>query len=118
MGELVFQKGSHQITARAVTMIDPLAESEQPMGEIGLLYGRTAMGPHGHVSISAGLAVTDTDMDSEEGMTVGVPLVGEAALRIFPFLGVGAQLFGNLNSNESYGGLALFLQLGYLPHGQ
>jgi hypothetical protein len=115
MGELVFQKGAHQLTARALIMGDPYAESDHPKGEIGLLYGRTAMGPHGHMSISAGLAVTDTDMDSEEGMTVGVPLVAEAALRIFPVLGVGAQFFANLNSNESYGGLALFLQLGYLP---
>jgi hypothetical protein len=61
--------------------------------------------------------VTDTDMDSEDGMTVGLPLVSEAALRIFPILGVGAQFFANLNANESYGGLILFLQLGYLPHG-
>jgi hypothetical protein len=115
MAELVFQRGPHQLSARAVTLMDPLGESSNPIGEIGLLYGRTAMSRQGHVSISAGLAVTDTDMDSEEGMTVGVPLVSEAALRIFPFLGVGAQIFANLNSNESYGGLAFFLQLGYLP---
>ena len=116
MGELVFQQGSHQITARAVVAGDPYSEgSERAVGEIGLLYGRTAMGRSGHVSISAGLAVTDTDMDSEVGMTLGVPLVGEAALRIFPFLGLGTQLFANLNSIESYSGLTLFIQFGYLP---
>src|SRR5262245_54607 len=116
-GELVFQKGAHQITARAVVMGDPYgAESGQnPMGEIGLLYGRTAMSRRGHLSMSAGLAVTDTDMDSEEGMTLGVPLVGEAAFSVLPVLGLGLQGFANLNSNDSYGGFALFLQLGYLP---
>ena len=114
MGELVFQKGPHQITARALVQVDPLAEAGQPVGEIGLLYGRTAMSRQGHVSISAGLAVTDTDMDSEEGMTLGVPIVGEAALRLLPFLGLGAQLYTNLNPNESYLGGALFMQLGYV----
>jgi hypothetical protein len=115
MGELVFQKGSHQITARAVAEIDPYGEEDQ-IGEIGLLYGRTAMSRQGHASISAGVAVTGTDMDTQE-MTLGVPIVGEAALRLFPFLGIGTQVFANLNSMDSYLGLALFMQFGYVRAG-
>ena len=117
MGELVFQKGPHQISARALVGGDPYGAEGgvKPTGEIGLLYGRTAMSRIGHVSISSGLAITDTDMDSEQGMTLGVPIVGEAALRVVPFMGLGAQFFGNLNSEESYMGLALFMQFGYMP---
>ena len=117
MGELVFQKGPHQITARAVAMGDPYGAEGgmNSKGEFGLLYGRTAMSRHGHLSFSAGLAVTDTDMDSEQGMTLGVPLVAEGAFRIVSFLGIGAQVFGNLNANESYSGFTLFLQFGYMP---
>ena len=97
--------------------MDPYASVERPMGEIGLLYGRTAIWRQGHASLSAGLAVTDTDMDSEQGMTLGVPFVAETGLRIFPFLGVGTQLFGNVNSIQSYAGLVFFLELGYFPSG-
>jgi|GEM_PF-3139112 len=115
MGELVFQKGPHQISARAMGQDDPYDSSGHPTGEIGLLYGRGIMGRHGHASLSAGLAVTDTDMDSEEGMTLGVPLVAEVGVRIASFLGMGGQLFANLNPNDSYSGLTLFLQFGYMP---
>jgi hypothetical protein len=113
MGELVFQKSPDQVTARAIAMIDPYGY--QPVGEIGLLYGRTAMGRWGHAAISAGLAVTDTDLDTQ-GLTMGVPVVAEVALRLVPFTGVGAQVFANFNALESYGGVALFIQLGWLAH--
>ena len=95
--------------------VDPYDSGGHPTGEIGLLYGRSLVGRHGHATISAGLAVTDTDMDSEHGMTIGVPLVGEVAVHVFPFLGLGGQLFGNLNQYENYSGAILFLQFGYMP---
>jgi hypothetical protein len=115
MVELVFQKGSNQITARAVGELDPY-DGEDQIGEMGLLYGRTAMSRQGHASISAGVALTGTDMDTQ-AMTLGVPIVGEAALRLFPFLGIGAQVFANLNSKDSYLGGVLFMQFGYVPSG-
>jgi len=114
-GQLVFQKAPHQLMARAVLIADPYDAASNPIGEIGLLYGRTAMGKAGHVSLSTGFAIVDTDMDSEMGMTVGVPIVAEAAVRIFPVMGLGAQVFGNLNSIDSYGGGVLFIQLGWMP---
>ena len=117
MGELVFQKSPHQLTARAIGMIDLYGAEggNQPVGEIGLLYGRTETGPRGHASFSAGLAVTDMNLDTQ-GLTIGVPVVAEVAFRISPFMGIGGQVFTNINALGSYGGVALFIQLGWLAH--
>jgi hypothetical protein len=119
LSELVFQRAPHQVSVRAVAIADLFNEGcTSGLGEVGLLYGRTATGPLGHASISAGLAVT---MPSHCGLAgprptvLGVPLSLEAALRLAPVVGIGAQAFANLNGKGSFGGLVVFVQLGWLP---
>jgi hypothetical protein len=44
-----------------------------------------------------------------------VLLLVQLALTPLAVIGVGAQLFGNLNPNAPFGGAAVFLQLGWTP---
>lgn len=85
--------------------------------EIGLLYGRTRIGRWTHTALSTGLAYVWLERCVEGGgscATVGLPLAAEAAVQAFS-TGLGIQLFANLNSESSYAGAALFLQLGWMP---
>ena len=68
MGKLVFQKAPHQLSARALVIMDPYDAADDPI-----------------------------------------------SLRLLPVLGLGLEIYGNLNSEENYGGALLFLQFGHLP---
>jgi hypothetical protein len=116
MAELVYQTGAHHFAVRALGAIDVIGHGGG-LGEIGALYGRSAKRTWGHSAIAAGLAWTHLDSCSGGAgcSTVGVPVVGEVAARLFPILGVGLQGLVNLNSKSVYGGFLLFLQLGWLP---
>lgn len=117
MGQLVFQKRAHHFAARALFMFDPYDSGN--IGELGVLYGRVVQRPWGHAAIAGGLAYTTVnpcpESSSNDCATVGVPITAEAALRLGSVAGVGAQGFVNLNSRTVYGGLAVFLQLGWIP---
>ena len=119
VGQLVFQRSPHHLALRATGIGEPYDPASCPMGDVGLLYGRTATGPVGHATIASGFALTDADgCDATAGgqpLTLGVPIVAEVALRLLPFMGVGLQAFANLNSRGSFGGVVAFLQLGWLP---
>ncbi len=118
MAEVVYQRGVHQVGVRAVGVTDVFGYSDSELGELGLLYGRSATRVWGHASISAGLAWTKLGSCGESGgdcSTLGVPIVAEAAVRLFSILGVGAQAFVNVNAQNVYRGAVLFLQLGWLP---
>lgn len=119
MGQLVYQRSPHHLAVRGLAIGDVISDSSSPnVGELGLLYGRTRMGYMGHVSAAAGVALTAFDPcpnDDDTCIILGVPMVLDAALRIFPVAGLGAQIYGNLNAEASYAGLALYLQLGWLP---
>jgi hypothetical protein len=99
-----------------------LGDSADEFGEVGALYGRAAKRKWGHAAISAGLAVTGVsscpDAATSGCTTLGVPMVAEAALRLGSIAGIGVQGFGNLNPKSIYGGVAVFLQLGWLPAGE
>jgi len=119
MGQLVYQRSPHHLAVRGLVLAEAGSGSSSPnVGELGLLYGRTRMGYMGHMSAAAGLALTTFDPcpnDDDTCIILGVPIVLDAALRVFPVAGLGAQIFGNLNAEASYAGLALYLQLGWLP---
>jgi hypothetical protein len=119
MAEAVYQVRAHHFAIRAVGVVDPYGENADEFGEFGLLYGRAAKKSWGHASIAAGLAITGVSSCREAATsgctTLGVPIVAEAALRFAPVLGVGAQAYANLNTKSTYGGVVLFLQLGWLP---
>lgn len=117
MGQLAYQTGPHQFTLRGVVLLE-LFSTNDTSGELGVLYGRAATGYLGHASLSAGLAHVTIDRTfDDQGIisTVGVPIAGEVVLRMLPVLGLGMQGFANLNTESIYGGLALFVQLGWLP---
>jgi hypothetical protein len=119
MGEIVYQVKAHHFTIRAMGAAEPFGEGADEFGEIGLLYGRAAKRTWGHAAISGGLAITSVascHASATSGCTtLGVPVVAEAALRFAPVVGVGIQGFANLNPKSVYGGLVLFLQLGWMP---
>ena len=119
MGEIVYQVKAHHFAIRAMGAADPFGEGADEFGEIGLLYGRAAKRPWGHGAIAAGLAVTGVsscrDAATSGCTTLGIPVVAEAALRLGSVAGVGIQGFANLNRKSVYGGVVLFLQLGWLP---
>ena len=80
------------------------------IGELGALYGRT----RGYAAIALGVSVVAFDVcpnDDDSCFTLGLPVVAEAALSS-KFIGLGAQVFGNVNRKASYAGATVFLQLG------
>jgi hypothetical protein len=119
MAELGYQVRAHHFAIRALGVVDPYGTGADEFGEFGLLYGRAAKRPWGHASIASGLAITGVsscrDAATSSCTALGVPIVAEAALRFAPVLGVGIQGYANLNPKSIYGGIVLFLQLGWLP---
>jgi hypothetical protein len=121
LGQVVYQGRPHQAMLRALALLDVENfpdGSDDGTAELGLLYGRTRTRRWGHVSGAAGASVVNFERCPDRALgacsTVGLPLTAEAAVNS-PILGVGLQAFGNLNPKASYGGLGLFLQLGWLP---
>jgi hypothetical protein len=119
MAEVVYQTRAHHFGIRALGAADPFGYSGDEVGEVGVLYGRSAKRNWGHAAISTGLAWTGFGSCRGSGgggcSTVGVPVVAEVATRLFSIMGLGAQVFANLNSKSVYRGAVLFLQLGWLP---
>lgn len=75
------------------------------------------MRPHPEHATRACDPSPDSDeLDTDGGgcITLGVPVVLEAAAQTFS-TGLGLQLFGNLNRTGSYAGAAVFVQLGWMP---
>lgn len=119
MGELVHQNGAHHLAARAVVIVDPFGEGSDSFSELGALYGRVAKGKTGHAALATGLAFTSVapcDSGASAGCTtLGVPIVAEAAFRPTRVLGIGIQGFANLNRQKVFGGVVMFLQIGWMP---
>jgi hypothetical protein len=114
MGELVHQRGANHFALRGVTIQDPYGEGSE-LRDVGLLYGRVAKGRQGHGAIAAGVAVTAISHSDTESRIFGVPVVAEAGYRPTPVLGIGIQAFANLNKQRVFGGVVVFLQLGWMP---
>lgn len=86
-------------------------------GDLGLLYGRTAVWEYGMVGVSAGLGVMqyhDYGYRSGEVVAVSVPVAARAAFQPLPVFGLGTYLFGNLNLERPFAGLVLTVNLGWL----
>jgi hypothetical protein len=119
MAQIVYQTNAHQFTVRAMGAADPFGNGGDEFGEIGVLYGRAAKRRWGHAAISTGLAWTGFGSCADNAgagcSTLGLPIVAEASARLFSIMGVGAQAFANLNVKSIYGGVVVFLQLGWLP---
>jgi len=89
--------------------------------DIGLLYGLQHKNPQDLISISVGIAlvggvkrvdqtlVTDT---GEKFLTVGLPIETQMFWRLHKVFGIGLYGFANLNSQKSFAGGMLSLQIG------
>ena len=117
MGELVHQRGANHFALRGVAITDPFGEGSDSLTEIGLLYGRVAKSRQGHGAIATGVAYTSACAASRDTVcrVLGVPIVAEAGFRPTRVLGIGIQAFANLNKQRVFGGVVIFLQLGWMP---
>lgn len=90
----------------------------------GFLYRRVVAGRATQWSVGAGVSYVDfhicDDTPEEDGgpcphrATVGLPLVVDVSRQLAGVLGGGVQAFANLNSEQSFIGLAVVLKLGDL----
>lgn len=127
--QLTAQRGPHQFALRSLFLGDfdsfP-SGSDDSVGEFGLTYGRSANTWFGYASVSSGVSlVSVTGLPDDGGgsasiyddpsrRTLGVPFVAEAGLQS-TLIGVGVQIFANLNTLSSFAGVGLALHLGWMP---
>jgi hypothetical protein len=116
VGALVYLPRPQQFAVRGMLAADLFGSSGSEFGELDLLYGRAVVGAFGHASLSTGLSATKPPgCPSGCSWIVGVPIVAEIAVRPAAVLGFGLQGFVNLNRHAAFGGIALLVQLGWLP---
>ncbi|HSJ23867.1 MAG TPA: hypothetical protein VK929_04220 [Longimicrobiales bacterium] len=113
-------RGPHQLSLR-LAAATPVFYSGASADEVSVLYSRALRGSAGHLSAGGGLGVTSRDPCNGDGpacdaeRAIAVAIGAEAALRVFPVAGLGAQLFVNLSRLGYMGGVAVFVQIGWLP---
>ncbi len=125
--QLTAQRGPHQLALRTTFLGDyESSGSNDEVSEFGLTYGRAVVTWFGYASASTGFSLVSVRGLPDDGggggsiyddpyrRTVGVPFVAEAGLQS-TFIGVGLQLFANLNTLASYAGLGVSLHLGWMP---
>jgi len=120
--QLTAQWGPHHTMFRALGMGDvssfPEAGSDDTIEEVGVLYGRRAVSSFGYAALAGGLAIVNAKgfagASNARRQTIGLPVIAEAGLQS-SVLGLGIQAFGNLNTVSLYGGVSLFLQVGWMP---
>lgn len=118
---LTYQFGANLVSARGTIVGEYCIENcdyEESFWDLGLLYGRSTMRKWVQASIAFGPALTgrqDHHIDpiADEYTTIG--LAGEMQLSAhLAFIGIGLYGFANINSRDSFIGLALILQIGKL----
>lgn len=119
--QLVAQVGAHQLTLRHTSLVPwEGARPDNPsLRELGVLYGQTRSGWLGHASASMGLAQLRAcsgraTIPEECTSEAAIPVVVEGALSV-RYVGLGVQFFATFAGENSYQGIALFLQLGWMP---
>lgn len=117
----VLEVSGHRVALRS-TEWTPLwgARPDEPtLREVGVLYGRTLRGPVGHLAAAAGMSrlrACEGRSTVPERCTsrAAMPMIVEGALS-YRVLGIGLQLFATLAGKDSHQGVALFVQLGWMP---
>ena len=114
-GQLTWQRAPHHAALRGLG-VSELFSSGDGVSEVGALYGRTVVFGGGHAAVAAGLSFVYVDRGGPTGdvETVGIPVTAEAALE-YRVLGLGIQVFANLNPESTYAGLMFFLSVGWMP---
>jgi hypothetical protein len=120
-----YQFRGHVIAARTVIGVDPLGlafagtDDVITVEDFGVLFGHGSRPGPLHVSGAAGLGVAGitrkTAAGGDERTTrFGVPLEAQLFWRPTSFLGVGVYGYGNLNSDQSFWGASLSVEVGRL----
>lgn len=118
--QVTAQWGPHHAMLRGLSMFDFSGISgggpNHEVTELGILYGRTVTSSFAYAAAAAGLARVSSFAGASRGTsrTVGLPVVIEAGLQWRVF-GLGIQGFGNLNTVSSFWGVALLLEIGWMP---
>ena len=124
--ELALQRGSNMLAVRSLG-INRNSDAFRVWEVVELLYGRAKWLGTKRVSVAFGLSWTCVSYPSEPSAdpgesgtvnphkdVIGIPIVVEASLSPSRSLGAGVQAFGNLNSAESFIGVALVAKVGSL----
>jgi hypothetical protein len=98
-------EGPNVYMARATLVTDILYNHGR---DLSLLYGRTA----GQAAALAGIGYTEYDNGVGSTSTVGLALQGRLRFGTLGPWGLGLTAFANVNPGNSFGGLALTLELG------
>ena len=127
VAHIAVERGRHRVLFRSVAIADvtgfPDGSGEGDLSEVGLLYGKRGGGPGPGWSVSAGVAAVHFQRCPDDGAdpgldpgctTVGIPVVAEIGVGA-KVVGLGLQLFGNLNAHAPFAGLGLSLPLGWMP---
>lgn len=120
MAQLAFQRRPHHAALRMVFLADGGFPDggDDNVSEVALLYGRMRSTGFGHAGVATGLAFGTFDPcpGGHENTChfVGIPITAEAALTA-RIIGIGLQGFVNLNTKSIFGGLLLFVPLGWMP---
>ena len=118
---LSYQKGSSLFSIRGVGneefKLDLWGYSGPPerVWDIGVLYGRITKASYGLASISGGVSIVGAS--EYEGITcyrIGFPVEGQLFWTPSSMVGIGIYGFANLNSEKSFIGALLCLQIGIL----
>lgn len=117
LGQLVYERAPHHFAVRVIALADVSSGADRGMGEAGVLYGRMISGGIAAASASAGLSYVHVDRcDATESCgTIGVPLVADVMLTPFYVIGIGLQLFANINPEASHAGVFVTLSIGWMP---
>jgi hypothetical protein len=110
---LRYSPGGHLFSARTAGSFG-ITEGEGRT-DVGLLYGRRVVwnGPSAHAS--AGLAyVHHAEESGDTSGELGLPLSVGVGWAPVPWIGIGLEVFGNLNPTEHFGGIVLEVELGLI----
>jgi len=108
-----YQTGRYLVMARCcATGIPVMIDAPPPyIADFGLLFGLGSAGRTVHRSVAAGISY----VEAAGGLrTVGIPLEAGITWTPLPVVGIGATLFGNLNTILPFAGIVLHLRAGKL----
>lgn len=118
MGQVVYERAPHHFTLRGLATMGEPGGSDAGYGEFGALYGRFAGGGFIHAGAAAGLSFVHLDRcgnSYDSCATVGIPLAAHVAITPFDVIGLGLQVYANINPRAPYGGVFLIMPLGWMP---
>lgn len=117
VGQLVYERAPHHFALRGLGLAD-LPYAQEGLAEAGLLYGRFGGGGIAHAAMAAGLSAVHLERcdDNRNGCTtVGLPLTAEVVLTPLDVIGIGFQVFANINPKSPYAGLFVLVPIGWMP---